>query len=710
MGSRGLRHSLCGLAVIGCPIPATIAHAQTAPVAEAPAPTSVPASAPTPTPSGEPTLDPESPLAPMTDLGVDWPDLNTPDPVEQVAPEPTPAETPPAEPAPTQPPVDAGTAQTAADQDAGNAKPVPAEKPALESDAAANYHYKTELAGLPPEQAERIESRFNGLSALKASQKKAANVAQIDRRAQEDAKLLDSLLRAEGYYDARVSTEVTPEANRELKVVLTARPGQLYHFTSIDVAGLESTGAKQQRLMAALGLKSGDAIDATAVQSGQDALKTSLGEEGYPFAKLDEPKIVVDHDARSGTYALHVDTGGARNFGRIIIPDGSIFDAEHVQTIARFKPGEPYEASRLTDLRRALIQTGLVSTVKIEPVPGATPDTVDISVNLDRAPPRTVAAELGYGTGEGARFAVSWQHRNLLKPEGAVTFKGVAGTQEQSLSATLRQNNFYERDHVLTAQVIASHVDRSAYDAKTFSIGAGIERQTNIIFQKKWTWSVGGNLSLSDERDTVGPDATPRRRTFFIASVPGTLGYDGTDDLLDPKTGFRLSGQLSPELSFQAGTFAYGRAQIDGSAYQPFGDRVVIAGRVRLGTIVGASADRIAPSRRFYAGGGGSVRGYGYQDIGPRDSNNDPIGGRSLAEFSIETRVRFGAFGIVPFLDAGNIYRSAYPKFTGMRYGTGLGVRYYTSFGPIRLDVGTPINPQPGDPRVTVYVSLGQAF
>lgn len=698
MGSKGLRHSLCGLAVIGCPIPATIARAQAAPPAEAPVPV------PTPTPSGGPTLDPESPLAPMTDLGVDWPDLDSQNPVEQVAPEPAPKETSPAPP----PPVDSAGPAEPGGQDAGAARP--AEKPALESDAAANYRYRTELSGLPPEQADRIESRFNGLSTLKASQKKAANVAQVDRRAQEDARLLDSLLRAEGYYDARVATQVSLETDGALKVVLTARPGQLYHFTSVDVSGLESTGAKQQRLMAALGLKSGDAIDATAVQSGQDALKTSLGEEGYPFAKLDEPKIIVDHDARNGAYTLHVETGGERNFGRIIVPEGSIFNAGHVQTIARFKPGEPYEASRLTDLRRALIQTGLVSTVKIEPVPGATPDTVDIAVSLDRAPPRTVAAELGYGTGEGARFAVSWQHRNLLKPEGAVTFKGVAGTQEQSLSATLRQNNFYERDHVLTAQVIASHVDRSAYDAKTFSIGAGIERQTNIIFQKKWTWSVGGNLSLSDERDTVGPQATPRRRTFFIASVPGTLGYDGTDDLLDPRSGFRLSGQLSPELSFQSGTFGYGRAQIDGSAYQPVSDRVVIAGRVRLGTIVGASADRIAPSRRFYAGGGGSVRGYGYQDIGPRDANNDPIGGRSLAEFSIESRVRFGAFGVVPFLDAGNIYRSAYPKFTGMRYGTGLGLRYYTSFGPIRIDVGTPINPQPGDPRVTVYVSLGQAF
>ena len=109
--------------------------------------------------------------------------------------------------------------------------------------------------------------------------------------------------------------------------------------------------------------------------------------------------------------------------------------------------------------------------------------------------------------------------------------------------------------------------------------------------------------------------------------------------------------------------------------------------------------------------GGGSGRGYGYQEIGPRDVNNDPVGGRSLAEFSVETRIRFGqSFGIVPFFDGGNLYAPALPDFTGLRYGTGIGVRYYSSFGPIRVDVGTPLNPRRGDSRIAIYVSLGQAF
>jgi len=282
----------------------------------------------------------------------------------------------------------------------------------------------------------------------------------------------------------------------------------------------------------------------------------------------------------------------------------------------------------------------------------------------------------------------------------------VLGTREQSLGATLRQANFHARDRVLTAQVVASHSVYDAYDARTFNMGAGLERQTNIIWQKTWTWSIGTEFIGTSERHT----GDPTRKTYLVAALPTGLSYDGSDDLLNPTRGFRLALHVSPELSLQSGTHTYAKTQIDASAYQPFGTRFVFAERVRLGSIDGVSRDSIAPSRRYYAGGGGSIRGYGYQKIGPVDQNGDPLGGKSLTEFSLEARVRFGNFGVVPFLDGGNLYASSIPKLSKFRYGTGVGVRYYSSFGPIRVDIGTPLNRRPGESRVAVYVSLGQAF
>ncbi|MFA6607950.1 MAG: BamA/TamA family outer membrane protein, partial [Sphingomonas sp.] len=339
------------------------------------------------------------------------------------------------------------------------------------------------------------------------------------------------------------------------------------------------------------------------------------------------------------------------------------------------------------------------------------PGTVDIAVGLEPAPPHTIAGELGYGTGEGARAEVSWTHRNLFPPEGALTLRGVLGTEEQLANVIFRRNNFNGRDRVLTFQAVASNLKRTAYQARTVSLSGSLERQTNIFFQKKWTWSLGAELAASDERDVIVSTGAPRRRTYFITALPTTLSYDGSNDLLNPTRGFRLSGRFSPELSLEGAAFGYARLQVDASGYQPLTNGAVLAGRIRLGTIAGAPRDAVAPSRRFYAGGGASVRGYGYQDIGPRDPNNDPIGGRSLAEFSLEARVKaFGNFGVVPFFDGGNIYTGGIPTLRGMRYGTGIGVRYYSNFGPIRIDVGTPVNPAKGDPRVAVYVSLGQAF
>lgn len=616
-------------------------------------------------PVAEPALDPDSPLDEMPDIGVDWPDLNAAQEEE------------------------ASPTGTAAQTEAGD-----------------ELRYTLRFEGLEIADRAALDAQFDALSVLRAGEKAPANVAQLDRRAREDANLLAELLRARGYYDAAVDTRVVPEAGG-LAVVLAATPGEQYRFTGVEVRGLPE--AQAAPLREAFGIKPQDPVDAARVQAGEAALKARIGEAGFPFAQVPDSEVVVDHASRTATLVLSVEPGGLKRYGRIVVPEGSLFDARHIAEIARFKPGQPYEARDVDDLRRALIATGLASAVTVRPVPGATPETVDIAVTVERAPPRTIAGELGYGTGEGIRGEVSWQHRNLLPPEGGVTVRGIAGTQEFLLGANFRRNNFRKRDHVLTAQASISRVNRKAFEARTFLLGGGIERQTNIIFQKKWTWSAGVDLLATDERDN-SRIVSDRRRTFFIAALPTSLSYDGSDNLLDPTRGFRVSGRLSPELSLQNGVFGYARVQLDASAYRPVSDRVVLAGRVRVGHIAGASASRIAPSRRFYAGGGGSVRGYGFQAIGPRDANNDPIGGRSLAEFALEARIRVGDFGIVPFLDGGNIYRSALPGLSNMRLGAGIGARYHTNFGPIRVDVGTPLNPQRGDPKLAVYVSLGQAF
>jgi len=558
--------------------------------------------------------------------------------------------------------------------------------------------------------------RFRSLSTLERLAGDSANLAQVNRRARDDRDLLDSILRVYGYYDGDVQSNVAPiEGQERVALIFDITAGPLYRLSAIDLAGLDALGVDVPAMRTAFGLNVGDPANADKIVEGRVNLLTRLLETGFPFAGTGEPDLLIDHDARSGALTVPVTPGGQFRFGAIIATDEQLLGSRHLQRIARFDPGDIYQASQVEDLRRAILATGLVSTVSLTPVAATAPDgtepgTVNVTVDTVAAPLRTIAGELGFGTGEGYRAEVSWEHRNVFPPEGLVRARAVGGTQEQLLNLVYRRNNFRNRDRVLTAQVLASNINRDAFDARTFLLSASLERQTNLIFQKKWTWSLGAELVLTDERDGRARVTGNARRTYFIAAAPVSLTYDGSDDLLDPSSGFRLGGRISPEYSLQSGSQGYARAQIDGSYYQPVSDKIVLAGRVRLGSIVGANRFDIAPSRRFYAGGGGSVRGYGFQRIGPRDGNDDPIGGNALAEFSLEARVRFGDFGVVPFLDAGNVYTQSYPDFSGMRYGAGIGVRYYSSFGPLRIDVGTPLNRRVGDSRIGIYISLGQAF
>jgi translocation and assembly module TamA len=421
-----------------------------------------------------------------------------------------------------------------------------------------------------------------------------------------------------------------------------------------------------------------------------------------------------------------VATGGKYAFGEVVSALPKFLSSRHLAAIARFDPGDIYQRSKVDDLRRAILATGLVSSVTVTareteaPAPsgsgGVDPGTVAMDVTMTKAPLRTIAGLAGYSSGEGFRVEGSWEHRNLFPPEGMLRVRGVAGTQEQLAGVTFRRNNVWGRDRTLSLDLYAQTVDRKAYDARTVSFLAFFERQSTLLYQKRWTYGIGLEAVATGEREGSVDGIQGPRTTFFIGALPARVGYDASNDLLDPTRGFRLGLRVSPEYSVinKGASGTYIKAQADASYYQPVSERIVLAARARLGTITGAEIGQIAPSRRFYAGGGGSVRGYGYQRIGPRNRLGDPTGGRSLSELSVEARVRTGLLGgnvaVVPFVDAGAVDETTTPTLSDLRLGAGVGLRYYTNFGPLRIDVGTPLNPREGDSRIGVYVALGQAF
>ncbi|MFC6436036.1 MULTISPECIES: BamA/TamA family outer membrane protein [Novosphingobium] len=588
-----------------------------------------------------------------------------------------------------------------------------------EGDKDVEVGYRIDIKGLDladKETGADLESQFNSASALKKGDGKAANSAMVAARLTEDSQLMQTVLASEGWYSPQVRTRMDPssdQADPGLIAVIQVNPGKRYVFSDIQV---KADPTVPSGLIADnFPLKVGEPIVAERVQGAEARVAVALPENGYPFAEVGQRDILLDQDAGDGVYTLPVTVGPRGRFGGFTTDGDMAFDADHIQVLARFKRGELYDSRKVDDLRKALVATSLFSTVAVEPQKtgeqvGDGTEYVTLHVKQDAGPPRTIAGSLGYAAGEGITAQATWTHRNMFPPEGALIAHAIAGTRQQGAGVTFRRSNAGKRDRTFELVAEAFHNDYDAYSAYTGRIAARIARDSTPIWQKRYTYAFGVEMLGTAETDYDAASGGRKRRTYYVAGLNGQVGFDTSDDLLNPTKGYRLTTLVQPEATVRGGFDPYVRARLDASTYYPFSDSFVLAGRMRLGTIQGAGLFDIAPSRRLYAGGGGSVRGFAYQALGEQAPDGNPVGGRSLNEASVEARYRFGNYGVVAFVDAGQAYRETMPQFNDLRYGVGIGGRFYTNFGPMRLDVATPINRRPGESRFNLYVSIGQAF
>ena len=718
-GGETLRNSaiLKAAVAIGALAMASAADAQQVPVAD---------------PPPETAEDPEGPIVPDAEFEAALPSLD-PEldvPLEPIESFPMPAPPPPGAETVPDAPVPDDPALTAPLPPLATFDVTTPEAPAEPEQEPPPVRYALEIEGLD---TVGLEGRFRDLSALEDGDGEAANGAQVAARVREDEQLLIRLLRSEGYYDGTgtITTEQVPEQAGQLRVTVTAVPGDRYRLGEIAISGPDTVPPGVPR--EALPLKTGDPIVAVDIVAAEANVPLKLSQQGYPFPEIGVRDILLDPDTDTGDYTLPVEPGPRASFAGFTTEGDLAFDAEHVGVLARFERGQLYDSLLVDDLREAMIATNLFASVSAEPVrtgevaPDGT-EYVNILVRQDAGPARSFSGNAGFSTGQGIRLEGSWEHRNLFPPEGALRVAGIAGTQEQSLGVTFRRSNAGKRDRTVFLNAEAARRNYDAYEAFTATLSGRISRESTPIWQKKWTWSYGAELVATNEDRVIPALGRRERATFFIGAIPLQLGYDASDSLLNPTKGFRITGRISPEAALENGTNFYSRNLIDGSAYYPVAEDIVLAGRLRFGTINGIGRNELAPSRRYYGGGGGSVRGYGYQDLGPRaiianpkfdpedpeekdpPTISVPIGGRSLNEFSLEGRYRFGNYGVVAFVDAGQTYESQYPRLSDLRFGVGIGGRLYTNFGPLRVDVATPLDRRRGEPRIAVYVSIGQAF
>ena len=577
----------------------------------------------------------------------------------------------------------------------------------------ADLRYKAKITGV---EDSSLADLLDDVSELKSLDDRLPSSEEaLRRRADRDLGLLQDAAHSLGYWNAQFSYEIDA-ASDPVDVTVMANPGPLYRIVSIEIRDPSGKPLVVPIDPAAppLPLKPGDPARTEPVIATENALLAALGHAGYPFAKPGERRVVVDHDTRTMAITYMLDPGRRMRFGTASVTGLERLDPGYVERRVQWHPGEPYDNRKVDETRKLLIESGLFSTVKITPVNDlAAPDQARMEIETTERAHRTIGAGLAYNTSEGAGARVFWENRNLFGGAESLRLTLDVGQQKNDVSANFRRPDWLATDQDLVASAEIGDDTPIAYHSRYGRLSSGIERR----FRPDLTLGAAMSIEKANvvqEANFGSLTAAQRTQHYSLVGLPLYLKLDRSDDLLNPSRGYRGQTNLTFYRSFSGPDLTFASGRISASTYQRLtdSDRYVIAGFAAVSSIEGASLAELPADKRIYAGGGGSIRAYAYQKAGPLDINNNPIGGKSSLELSLEARIKItDTIGIVPFVDAGSFYPSSVPQLGHqLFYGPGLGLRYYTAFGPVRLDVATPLKRRSADSPIQVYISLGQAF
>ncbi|MCX7303656.1 MAG: autotransporter assembly complex protein TamA [Hyphomicrobiales bacterium] len=575
------------------------------------------------------------------------------------------------------------------------------------------------VEGDDPEIKETLEKAS---ALVKDAERPVSGSLGLLAKARSDREQLVAALYADARYDGVVDIaidgrsldELPPDADfgaGPVAVTIAVDPGSVYTLGEIKLDG-DAGGL----MPAEFGLIPGGNAGSTAILRAQAAIVRRLQEDGRPLAEVTDRAIVADHDSVTLSVTLNVEAGPVAGYGPTIVKGTETMDPGFTAYVTGLKEGKTYSLKEVDEARDRLLALGVFSSVNVKE--GDALDAngqIPIEVEVSERKLRYYGIGATVSSTDGLGVEGYWGHRNLfghaetLRIEGAIGRVGDnndydVGKLDYSASVLFEKPGVIGPDSKFFSRFTTVYEHPDAYDRFSTGISAGVSYQ----FTRQRSGSVAASLDYEDVDDFYHPDG----QRHLIASLPTQYVFDNRDDKLNPKKGFRALAFAEPSHDFLTGaTFVKVRGELSAYRAVDAAQRLVLAGRVAAGSIIGASVEDIPADRRFYAGGGGSVRGYQYQGIGPKDPEGKPTGGRSYMELSGELRIQVTeTIGIVPFVDAGNVSEDEFLGSARFQVGAGVGVRYLTPFGPLRIDAAVPLNRQPGDPSFGIYAGVGQAF
>ena len=509
-----------------------------------------------------------------------------------------------------------------------------------------------------------------------------------------------------GLIDALQSAAPTPPAEVAVKFEL----GPLFHLGEVSV-----TGSLPPGMAADLGIRTGDPARAADVLAAGDDLLAKLRQAGYALATVAPPVATLHPDQGTLDVAYTANAGPRVDLGEITVSGLEHVNAAYVQNRLTLHSGETFNPTEIETARADLAGLGVFSSVRAEPATKLDAEgRLPVTFVVTEAPPRSVDLGLSYATDLGVTPSVGWHHHNLFGNGEQLNLTASASTGGDAdvglsykVGAQFIKPDFLARDQTLQVEVDALRQNLQAYDQDALLESVTLTRPLWPQWGPHWTGSIG----LSGEQEYILQEDVGR--SYDLVGVPMTLKYDSSNNLLEPTKGIRAALAVTPMHSLSNGGANFVIMQASASTYLDLtgNGRSVVAVRGLLGQIAGAGQFSLPPDQRFYAGGSATVRGFRYQSVGPQFADGKPTGGTAIGAGTVELRQRlFGNWGAAAFVDAGQVTASGAPLAGEWRIGAGVGARYYTSIGPIRLDVAVPVNRTSGGDAFELYIGLGEAF
>jgi len=514
-----------------------------------------------------------------------------------------------------------------------------------------------------------------------------------------DENNITTYLRSLGYYDSRIRHEILSKEDT-LHVIYRITPGPLYRLENIKFSWPENYSGPKPRTT------NTPSSAAANVLATRYSMIRRFRELGYPDALITNQSIIIDHASTNMTVEYELDPGDPAHFGKVQVKGLRNLKASYIAKATPWKAGDAYDIRQIELLEQRLAASSLFSSIQSSRTPASamTRDQYDLLLSLRERKARALQMGAGYRSDTGAEISAQWQHRNTFGEGENVILRALVNEDGYETELRLIVPFFKRSDQQWGNSLKYSEEDTEAYESSALEAESWISRDVNRRLNLR------AGLALRYLDDTQDDDSS----VYYLASLPSFITWDASNDKLDATKGHRIIFQTEPFQSIDTADQHFWKNLLTLNGYQPFNSDKSWMAALRLtgGSISGTSLNSVPADIRFYAGGGQSVRGYEYQSLSPRDDDNIS-GGMSLVETSLEIRGRLNrSFGLVLFIDGGSAFEEQTPDFSeSFRWGTGGGFRYFSPVGPLRLDIGIPLNRRAGiDDSWQFYISIGQAF